>query len=353
MSVRAVTLGQLWSAFEHGPAPAGLNSESPILGFSEPKDARAQTAVFIAQAAFLQDLKIVAGAFYFVGEKLSIDSALFPSGSLFRLKDPMLAMARASKLFRTESRPPVGIHAMAAIDKTARIGKDVAIAPFASIGANAEIGEGAILHSGVSIGANVSIGAQTVLFPNVVIYDNCKLGARVRVHAGSVIGADGFGYAQNIANKTLEHVKIEHLGRVIIGDDVEVGASTSIDRGTIGNTVIGKGSKIDNQVQIAHNCCLGESVIVCGNTGMAGSVSVGDNAVVAGMVAIGNGTKVGAGAMIAGFSMVFQEVPAGAKWGGIPARPLRESMKLHALVARLPELFKAHKLEQRGNDNEV
>lgn len=347
MKLRPVSLGQLWSALDLGPLPAGLGPDLVLSGISDPKNPKAGTAIFVATLALAQRITFQPDAYYFISAKIPVPEVLVLNKNCFIVKDPMLAMARASQLFADESAP-AGIDATARIAKDVVLGANVAIGAFVSVGAGSKIGAGTILHDGVRIGESVEIGAGSVLFPNVVIYPAMVLGARVRIHAGSVIGADGFGYSQKFGAGSVEHIKIAHLGRVVIGDDVEIGASSTIDRGTLGDTVIGKGTKIDNQVQIGHNCQIGESVIICGSTGVAGSVKIENHSVIAGFVGIAHGTKIGAGTTIAGFSMVFGEIPAGVTYGGVPARPLRESLKLHALVARLPELFQ----QLKGKEND-
>jgi UDP-3-O-[3-hydroxymyristoyl] glucosamine N-acyltransferase len=187
------------------------------------------------------------------------------------------------------------------------------------------------------------VGKDSVLFPGVVLYHDVSVGDRVRIHANSVIGADGFGYVQEKTSTGVKHVKIHHLGGVRIGDDVEIGASTTIDRGTLEDTLIGNGCIIDNQVQIGHNCVLEEGVIICGCVGLAGSAHIEKFALIAGFTAVGNKVRVGAGAQVAGFTPVTGHVPAGMKWGGIPAMPRNEYARLQVLFKRLPELFERKK----------
>lgn len=276
-----------------------------------------------------------------VAEKAKKSTRVLPS------KDAMLAFAKASVFFKREPLPSRAVHPSAEVHESASIGRDVSIGPGCCIGRDVVLGNGCTLHANVSVLNGAVVGDGSTLFPGVVVYQHSVLGKNVRVHANSVLGADGFGYAQEISSAGVTHVKIHHLGRVCIGDNVEIGASSSIDRGTVGDTVIGAGCIIDNQVQIGHNCTLADGVIVCGHTGLAGSVSVGKNAVIAGFVGVANGIKIGAGAKIAGYTMIYGDVPAGATWGGVPGRSLREFWKLQALVARLPELFEAYKISKQ------
>ncbi len=311
---------------------------------------RAAGIAFLAQDSYLKDLQPGNGpAALVVSEALAGKAAelVGKETKLLKSKNPMLAMAKVSAFFKSEPVPTPAVHASAAVHESAKLGRGVSIGPGCCVGKDAELGDRVVLHANVTVMNGAKIGEGSVLFPGVVIYQNSVLGKNVRVHANSVIGADGFGYAQEIAGGGVKHVKIHHVGRVVIGDDCEIGASSSIDRGTVGETLIGNGCIIDNQVQIGHNCELAEGVIVCGHTGLAGSVKVGKYAVIAGFVGIGNGIKIGAGAKIAGYTMVYGDIPAGATWGGVPGRPLKEFWKLQALVGRLPEFFEAYKVSRK------
>ena len=263
---------------------------------------------------------------------------------LLPVKDAKLAFAKASYLFRTEATAEAGVHPSASVHPKAKLGKGVSIGPNVVIREKAEIGDGCVIQAGASIGQRAVIGAGSVIFPNVVIYQDAKIGQRVRIHASSVIGSDGFGYAQEKTETaqgiSVRHVKIHHLGSVQIGDDVEIGASTTIDRGTLGDTILEKGCIIDNQVQIGHNCHLEEGVIICGCTGLAGSVHVGKFAVLAGFVGVANKMKIGMGARIAAYTAIQGHVPAGVTWGGIPGMPHRSWLRTQLVFEKLPEILK-------------
>ncbi|MBX3352393.1 MAG: UDP-3-O-(3-hydroxymyristoyl)glucosamine N-acyltransferase [Phycisphaeraceae bacterium] len=241
--------------------------------------------------------------------------------------------------------PGVGSHAQASIDPSAVIDPTAAIGPFVTIGPRTVVGPRVVLHSGVTLGADVRIGEDTELRAGVVVEDRCVIGARVRLHANSVIGADGFGYRPSADGKSL--AKIPHAGNVEIHDDVEIGANTNIDRGKFGPTVVGAGTKIDNLVQIGHNCLVGRSVIICGVAAIAGSVRVGDGAILGGGVRIADNLSIGAGARIGAASGVMDDVPPGQTWAGYPARPIAEAMKVLAGMSRLPELIKQVKRLER------
>lgn len=259
-----------------------------------------------------------------------------PAGmTLLRSADPEQALAKLlATLAAPEDLPPVGVHPSAEVSPSARLGCDVRIGPHAVVGANAAIADGAVLSASVSVGADVRIGEQTILFPSVVVYPRCVIGRRCRIHANAVIGSDGFGYYHR---QGVQH-KIPHAGTVIIGDDVEIGACTCIDRAKFGATRIADGAKIDNLVQIAHNVRIGRGAVITAQVGIAGSAEIGDYVVLGGNAGIADNVKLGAGSRVAGMSGVLADLEPGIDVMGIPAFPLRDFMKSTALFRRLPEL---------------
>ncbi|HEY8279757.1 MAG TPA: UDP-3-O-(3-hydroxymyristoyl)glucosamine N-acyltransferase [Bdellovibrionota bacterium] len=302
--------------------------------------AREGDLVFVAADSALAQLKSAHPSVAVVSENLyarAYDLGLkFP---LLKTKDAMLAFAKASVFFKTETVLENGVHSTAFVHPSARLGAGVTVGPHAVINEEAELENGVVVHASAEIGARAHIGADSVIFPGVVIYQDCKIGARVRIHANSVIGADGFGYVQEKTPTGVKHVKIHHLGGVRIGDDVEIGASSTIDRGTLEDTIIERGCIIDNQVQIGHNCHLEEGVIICGCTGLAGSVHVGKYAVLAGFVGVANKMTIGRGARIAAYSAIQGHVPEGVTWGGIPGMPHRDWLRTQRLFRVLPEIL--------------
>jgi UDP-3-O-[3-hydroxymyristoyl] glucosamine N-acyltransferase len=223
-----------------------------------------------------------------------------------------------------------GVAASASVHPTAKLGEGVTINPGVVVGANAEIGAGTIISSNAVIGQNVRIGSHCSIGPNCSIM-HATLGDRVVVHPGCHIGQDGFGYVSDAKG----HMKVPQIGTVVIHNDVEIGAGTSIDRGGIRDTVIGEGSKIDNLVQIGHNVRIGKNCIVCGQTGLSGSVTIEDNAVLAGAVGIAPHAVIGRGAVIAARSGVIGDIPAGETWGGYPAKPRTRWLREQGALSRL------------------
>lgn len=229
-----------------------------------------------------------------------------------------------------------GVHPAAYVSPTAQLADNVEVHPHASIGNHCVIGSGTVIHSGVRVLDGTTIGDNCTLFPNVVLYENTILGNRVMIHSGSVIGAFGFGYS----TKGGEHHRSAQLGYVEIEDDVEVGACTTIDRGTYGPTLIGRGSKIDNQVQIAHNVRLGTFNLVCSQVGMAGSCSTGDYVVLAGQVGVRDHVHVGSRAVIGAKGGVMGDIPEDGRFFGIPVTEEKQQFSSLSIFHRLPELRK-------------
>jgi UDP-3-O-[3-hydroxymyristoyl] glucosamine N-acyltransferase len=244
-------------------------------------------------------------------------------------------LALLPKLYPPELPAP-GIAATARIGQGARLGKRIAIGEYAVIGPNTTIGDDVIIGSHCAIGAGVTVGNGSRLWPSVTVYTGATLGARVFVHSGARIGCDGFGYVFRDG----AHQKIPHVGRCIIGDDVEIGANTTIDRGSIDDTVVGKGTKIDNLVHIAHNVRIGEKCLLMAQVGVAGSVTIGDGAILAGQAGISGHLSIGAGAKLAAQAGVFGDIPAGETWSGYPARPHRESLRASAALFKLAGMIR-------------
>ncbi len=268
-------------------------------------------------------------------------AAVVPTGvpvngrPVIRVADPLMAFVNIVQHLRGVRDDRTGhIHPSAVIDPTARLAPCVSVGACAVIGAGTEIGPNCVIGAGAVIGRGCKLGSDTTVHARAVLYDDCTLGNRVTVHSGAVIGADGFGYRTQNGN----HIKVPQLGSVEIEDDVEVGACTTIDRGTFGPTRIGAGTKIDNLVMIGHNCQIGKHNVLCGQVGIAGSCVTGDYVVMAGQVGLADHVNVGTGAKIGAQSGVPADVPAGANVLGAPAMPLSDQKRMFIHMQKLPEL---------------
>lgn len=254
-------------------------------------------------------------------------------------KQPRLWFARAGKLLAANVAA-TGVHATAVIGEGVVLGPGVSVGAGAVVGENASVGARTRIEAGAVIGAGVRIGEECRIYPRVVIYAGTTLGNRVVVHAGAVLGADGFGYVRDAA--TGRYTQFPQQGTLVLEDDVEVGANSTIDRGALEETRIGRGTKMDNLVHVGHNCRIGEDVILVMGTGISGSSTVGDGAVLAGQVGIGDHAHVGPGVILGGQSGVFngktvtnEGLRPGTVLFGTPARPLRQVMREQAVLARL------------------
>jgi UDP-3-O-[3-hydroxymyristoyl] glucosamine N-acyltransferase len=265
--------------------------------------------------------------------------------------DPELAIAQVLELFLVPYESPgPGIHPTAVVHPAARLGSGVAVGALAVVHAGAKVGDRSVIHEGVSIGKDVRIGHDTVIHDRCVIYDRCEIGNNVIIHAGAVIGADGFGYIYRDG----KHRKIPQIGTVIIEDDVEIGANTCIDRAKLGATRIGRGSKIDNLVMVAHNVRIGPLCILAGQCGLSGSVRLGAGVALGGQVGIIHGIRVGDGAQAGARSCIIGDVAEGEIVWGTPARERISVLRDQARVRKLTVFFEqVAKLEQRVADLEA
>ncbi|HYA88808.1 MAG TPA: UDP-3-O-(3-hydroxymyristoyl)glucosamine N-acyltransferase [Nitrospirota bacterium] len=255
---------------------------------------------------------------------------------LLRVKNPRLAFARAIELLHLKPSRSIGISDKAIIGQHSVIGVESSIHPFVFIGDDATIGDRVTLYPGVYIGKGANVGDDCIIYPNVYIGYEVRIGNRVIIHAGAVIGSDGFGYATEDG----KHHKIPQVGGVIIGDDVEIGANTTIDRATLGSTVIKQGTKIDNLVQIAHNVTIGEHCLLIAQVGIAGSCTLGDFVVLAGQVGLADHISIGDRTMVSAQSGIRNDIGPGQTFGGYYAMPQKDWLKVQAILPKLPELRK-------------
>jgi UDP-3-O-[3-hydroxymyristoyl] glucosamine N-acyltransferase len=259
-----------------------------------------------------------------------------------KVANPRLAFAQILTLFNPRRPYRPGIHPSAIVGQGFN-GGNCEIGALTAIGDDVTIGAGSIIHPGVVIGDRVKIGQNSIIHANVVVREDCEVGNNVQIHAGTIIGADGFGYVTVDA----KHFKVPQVGRVVIEDEVEIGANVTIDRATTGITLIKRGTKVDNLVQIAHNCQIGEDNIIIALVGIAGSTKLGDRVTMAGKSSVVGHVKLGDDTVVAAHALVINSLPPHSFVSGMPARPHTEDMRIQATAGRLPELLKEFKEMQK------
>lgn len=278
------------------------------------------------------------------------NGALPEGATIIRVDNPSAELGKVCAIIEKElfPKPQNTIHPTAIIDRNAKVAESVHIGANVIICEGAEIGEGVAILGNNYIGRNVKIGEGSIIMPNAVVMEHCELGKRVRLQAGAIIGSDGYGY--EFVNG--QHVRIPQVGKVILEDDVDIGANTCIDRARFDTTRIGAGTKIDNLVQVAHNVQVGKGVLLVSQVGISGSTQVGDYAVIGGQAGLAGHIKIGSGAMIGGQSGVNGDIPAKTIMRGTPPRPYMHAMKIEVLVDKLPDFFERLKVveEKLGVD---
>lgn len=296
-----------------------------------------------ADSARAGDLTFAENEAYFTKAEQSAASAILVSGNftsatktLIRVTNARVAFAKVLPLFFPEPAFPAGIHPTAQIAPSATIDSTAHVGAFCVIGERVKIGPRVVLEGANHVGADCVLGDDTRIFPRVVFYPRCLVGQSVRIHAGTVVGSDGFGYVFDQGR----HLKVPQIGNVIIQDDVEIGANVAIDRAALGSTVIGKGTKIDNLVQVGHNVLLGEHCILCGQVGLAGSTKVGNYVTMAGQAGLAGHITIGNKVTIGAQSGVMHDIPDGQTWLGAPAQPDKQAKRVMLSLQRLPDLLR-------------
>lgn len=301
-----------------------------ITGFASADTARPGDLAFAESQAYLERAEKSAASAVLVAGQLKSATK-----TLIHVPNARVAFAKILPLFFPEPNFTPSVHRLADVHSTAQVDPTAHIGPFCVVGERVKVGAHAVLEGGNHIGADSQIGEGTRLFPNVTLYPRSIVGSRVRIHAGTVIGSDGFGYVFDQGS----HRKVPQVGNVIIHDDVEIGANVAIDRAALGSTVIGKGTKIDNLVQVAHNVVIGEHSIVIAQVGIAGSTKVGKHVTIAGQAGVAGHLEIGNHAIIAGQAGVMNDIPDGEKWLGSPARLDRQVKRQFIALEHLPELL--------------
>lgn len=293
---------------------------------------------FIAHPRYRSYLANCKASAIIIGPGVALQGAVGSGRSFLQVSHPYIAFAKILRLFTPLPQYDSQVSPHSSIDPTALLGEEVTVFPYVYVGKGVKVKRGTVLFPGVFLGDGVEVGEDCVLHAQVTVREGCRLGNRVILHPGVVIGSDGFGYA----GEGRERVKIPQVGTVEIEDDVEIGANTTVDRATLGRTVIGRGTKIDNLVQIAHNVVVGEDSIIAAQAGIAGSTRIGNEVILAGQVGVVNHVEIGDRARIGPQSGIPQSVPPGALLSGaIAAAPHQAWLKVMTLLPRLPELWRA------------
>ena len=333
-----ITLSQLadrlGAKFDHSLADPLLDTsfDPVITGVSSIPGARPGCLVFAEEEASFAAALVSSAAAVLVGPRMAASGGSKP---LLRISQPRLAFARAAVMLRAAPASP-SIHATAVLAPGVQIAADVSIGPHAFIDEGASIGAATIIGSGAVIGAGVHIGDNCRIYPRVVIYPGATLGDRVVIHAGAVLGGDGFGYVRDQTSG--EYTQFPQQGSLVVEDDVEVGANTTIDRGALEETRIGRGTKLDNLIHIGHNVSIGRNVVIAAQTGISGSSAVGDGVILGGQVGMGDHAMIGPGVILGGQGGVLPRkklLGPGIVFWGTPAKPVRQYLKELAILTRL------------------
>jgi len=304
-----------------------------IIGVAPIDEATSSDVAFVHNPVYLKRLSSTSAGLVVLMDKN------IPEGRNFAVTisdNPHRSMAQAVDLLYPEKMIEPGIHPSAVVDPTVKIGKNVFIGARAYIGAECVVGDGSIIGEGVVLSDNIHIGPGCRLYPNITVYSGTWLGEGCIIHAGAVLGSDGFGFAATEDGV----LKIRQVGKLVIEQDVEIGANSTVDRGSFSETRIGKGTKIDNLVQVAHNCKIGEFCFIASQTGLAGSTVIGDRVMVGGQVGFAGHQKIGDGSLIFAKSGIASDVPPGSKYFGIPAKESNIVHREHAYISRLQKLFR-------------
>jgi len=324
--------------------------EVTITGIQVLDKALASDLSFIRSATFAQQWSSSAAAVVLLAQSIDIPEDC-ANRSVIRVEDADLALNKVIELFAPPKVcPQAGVHPTAVVSETATLGNQVCIGPYCVVGDNVQIGDGCVLHNAVSVHENSSIGSNCEIYSGVVIRERTQIGHHVMIHPNAVIGADGFGFRASDDGQGI--TKIPHIGNVIIGNHVEIGANACVDRAKFSATTIGDGTKIDNLCQIAHNVQIGRCCLIAAQAGIAGSTTIGDGVQMGGQVGLRDNIHIGSGVKLAACSAVMGDIPDGETWMGIPAKEQNIAAREFVAIRKLPELLKAYKefRKQMKND---
>jgi len=335
-STRAVSTGDI-ARLVHGTLHG--SGDVVIQGIQSVGEASATDITLISSAGYARKWSVSTGGAALVSACIPIENVQVDDRPLICVDDAEVASMTVLEHFHVEeTMPDVGVHPSAYVADDVDLGDQVRIGPFVCIERGAIIGDGVVLHRSVGVGASCVIGAHTVLYPNVTVYDTCRIGRFVRIHAGTVIGAPGFGFRPSPDGTGLR--RLPHVGSVIIEDDVEIGPTSIVARGKFGSTRIGAGSKIDGMVSIAHNVKLGRNCVIAGMSGVAGSTEVGDGVMIGGHTCVREHLHLGHGARVAGGSVLMDDLGDGEDAAGAPALTGIQGLRQWSALRRLPGLIR-------------
>jgi len=330
MQFTAQQIGNLLNGSVDGDPDVTVNQLGKI------EDAGKGSLSFLANPKYEHFLYDTHASIVIIADSLKLSAPVNPATTLIRVKDPYSAFSVLLEMYNTFKLEKTGIEEPSFIHPSAKIGKNVYIGAFSYIGQNVVIGDNCRIYPQVYIGDNAETGKDTTLFAGVKVYFDCKIGERVIIHSGTVIGSDGFGFAPQPDGT---YSKVSQIGNVIIEDDVEIGSNTTIDRATMGSTIIRQGVKLDNLIQLAHNVEIGKNTVIASQTGISGSTKIGEQSIVGGQVGIVGHVTLAKGTQIQAKSGINRSIDEeGKKWAGSPASSYTNHMRAQVVLNRLPDL---------------
>ncbi len=329
MSLTLQEIARLLAADPEGDPQLALHGIAPI------EEAAEGQLTFLANKKYTRFLATTQASAVIMGKDIAVGR---DDLAVLRMDDPYLGFVSALRLFHPPTRYDLpGVHPASTVDDTARLGDDVTVCANAVIGRNVHVGRGSVIAEGVVLRDDAVVGEDCLLYPNVTVLDRCRIGSRVIIHVGSTVGSDGFGFAPHEDR----YEKIPQVGFVIIEDDVEIGANCTIDRGTLGPTILRRGAKLDNLIQIAHNVEVGENSVIAAQAGISGSTVLGRNVIIAGQAGLVGHIEIGERVTVGAQAGVSKDLAGeGKMFRGSPAREIREELRLEAAMRHLPELIK-------------
>lgn len=310
------------------------NPDVTVSNFSKIEEGKKGTITFLANPKYTSYIYNTEADIVLVNSDFIADKPI--KATLVKVPNAYAALASLMEMVNSNTPRKTGQEEMSFVSTSATIGEEVYVGAFAYIADNADIGDKTVVHPQVYVGENVKIGKDCIVYPGAKIYSDCVIGDRCIIHSGAVIGADGFGYSK----ESEEYHKIPQMGNVIVEDDVEIGANTTIDRAVMGSTLIQQGVKLDNLIQIAHNCEIGKHTAMAAQVGIAGSTKIGENCVLGGQVGIGGHITIGKNSQVGAQSGIISNTKEGSEVMGSPAYPVKNFFKSSIIVPKLPDMYK-------------